>query len=337
MVGVNRIAPNVRNGHVTLLSQIAESARHPTLRDPLQAALQRPETAVLAVITDVFGASYRLPGTMMTLFADGDFAGGLTNGCIEGDLAHHAAECLRGGNVARLRYGAGSPFFDIRLPCGGALEVALYPRPNARALAETLSLRSARKASALCFGADGGLASVAARPTGWAGTDFAVAVQPEIRVEVFGEGPEAAIFSHLLQSAGYLHCLTTPSEPTRDMAALGGCNVRLDLRDDALDPQAIDARTAVVAFFHDHGREISILQAALSSPAFYIGAQGSRQVAARRCDQLADLGVAPAALQRLHGPIGLIPSARDARTLAVSVLAEIIATAEQRAGISRPA
>ena len=88
MVGVNRIAPNVRNGHVTLLSHIAESARHPTLRDPLQAALQRPETAVLAVITDVFGASYRLPGTMMTLFADGDFAGGLTNGCIEGDLAH---------------------------------------------------------------------------------------------------------------------------------------------------------------------------------------------------------------------------------------------------------
>jgi xanthine dehydrogenase accessory factor len=44
------------------------------------------------------------------------------------------------------------------------------------------------------------------------------------------------------------------------------------------------------------------------------------------------MGVPAEQLARLRGPIGLIPSARDPGTLAVSVLAEIIATAMEADG-----
>ena len=70
-------------------AQLAVQDEHPSMADPLAAALRRPSDAVLAVITSVIGASYRSPGAMMCLFGDGTSAGGLTNGCIEGDLAQH--------------------------------------------------------------------------------------------------------------------------------------------------------------------------------------------------------------------------------------------------------
>ena len=46
-----------------------------------------------------------------------------------------------------------------------------------------------------------------------------------------------------------------------------------------------------------------------------------------RLKALASLGITATACERLHGPVGLIPSARDPSTLAVSVLAEVLAKA----------
>jgi xanthine dehydrogenase accessory factor len=313
---------------MTFTDHLADVAEHPAMRDPLVAAMAQPDQAVLAIITDVIGAAYRKPGTMMALFADGSFAGALTNGCIEGDLAVHAADCLRTGKFTHLRYGAGSPFFDIRLPCGGALEIALYPRPELNVLTTVAARRSAREMVALRFHPDGQIRLQASQPTGWDGTDYVVDLPPAVAFAIFGEGPEAAVFTRLLQSAGFRHHLTTPSRQTFEMVSDFGCNAVLDNRMAIADLTTIDSRTAVVTFFHDHGRELPILRAALQSPAFYIGAQGSQRVAARRQTQLAELGVPHSELARLHGPIGLIPSARDARTLAISVLAEITALAE---------
>lgn len=304
---------------------------HPALADPLAAALSRPEDAVLAVITAVHGASYRSIGTMMCLFAEGGQAGSLTNGCIEGDLALHAARARAERKPIHLRYGAGSPFFDIRLPCGGAIEVALYPAPGARALADLACLARGRAEVALVFGPDGALSLRPAQPTGWHGESFVVDLPPGLRFLIFGEGAEAAVFARLVHSAGYDHLLLTLSAETMDMAQAMGCAVAAaDGRGLAL-LSAADPRCAVVTFFHDHEAELPILAAALDGPSFYIGAQGSRRVAARRLERLAELGVGAATLARLRGPIGLVPSARDARTLAVSVLAEVVAVAAGRA------
>ena len=108
-----------------------------------------------------------------------------------------------------------------------------------------------------------------------------------------------------------------------------GCQATLMTSDNgALLLQGVDARTAVVTFFHDHHRELPILYAALNSPAFYVAAQGSRRVAANRKESLRGKGTGETALGRLYGPIGLIPTSRDSRTLAISVLAEILAADE---------
>lgn len=298
---------------------------HPSMTNPLAAALHHPKDAVLAMITGVIGASYRSPGAMMCLGADGTMAGSLTNGCIEGDLALQAAQTLTTRTPARLRYGAGSPFFDIRLPCGGGLDVLLVPQPDPQVLADLACLTQCRTPFALAVAPDGGLSLRPSQPTGWDGDQFIINQQPELRILIFGEGPEASVFTRLVHSAGYAHHLTTTSETTaRFLQDLGG-SASVQVGASGGLSFAIDPWTAVVTFFHDHDKELAVLQYALNSPAFYIGAQGSLRVAETRRHKLAALGVSAEALGRLHAPIGLIRSARDPQTLAVSVLAEIIA------------
>ena len=304
---------------------------HPSMVDPLAAALCRPNDAVLAVITSVIGASYRSPGAMMCLFSDGTSAGGLTNGCIEGDLAQHARTAVATGKVISLRYGTGSPFFDIRLPCGGGLDVALYPLPDPQILADIAQKKARRVGFALRLSADGGLSVQDVHPTGWDGGDFIINQVPALHFLIFGEGPEATVFTRLVNTAGYAHHLATPSEATLAATLRNGCQATLMTSDSVASlPHVSDTRTAVVTFFHDHHRELPILHAALNSPAFYVGAQGSRRVAANRIEALRSMGADDTAVARLRGPIGLIPSSRDPRTLAISVLAEILGVAEAK-------
>ena len=80
--------------------------------------------------------------------------------------------------------------------------------------------------------------------------------------------------------------------------------------------------------FHDHDWEVALLAQALSSEAFYIGAMGSERTHNLRCKALREAGVSEEVIDRVQGPIGLIPSMRDANLLALSTLAEIVKTAQ---------
>ncbi|MBP6769880.1 MAG: XdhC family protein, partial [Reyranella sp.] len=225
-------------------------------------------------------------------------------------------------------YGRGSPFIDIRLPCGGGLDILLLPRPDRTVLRELAERRRRRIPCTLRIArADGALSLHDDGETGDDGAIFQVRFLPEIRFLVFGKGPEAGTFAALVQSAGYPNILLSPDAETLDHGAAMGCTIRHLTRQAFPEDLAVDARTAVVLFFHDHDWEPPVLAGVLDSPAFYIGAQGSRMARDARNLELEALGIDHAALGRLRGPIGLLPSARDARTLAISVLAEVLSVA----------
>lgn len=238
---------------------------------------------VLAMLTAIDGRFYRPVGAMMALLPDGQQIGQLSGGCIEADLATHAAH-MDADRCKTLRYGQGAPFIDIRLPCGSAIEVTLR-QVNGSDLTDVRADLAAR---------DNAVLDLPGLP--------AVCIAPPLRLALFGTGAEADQMALLAQAAGV------------DV-----------VRPAARDATEFDAHTAVALFFHDHHREIAILRRALASPAFWIGAQGSAQAQKNRIAALQDHGVAPDQIARVHGPIGLIPKARDPRTLAISVLADIMA------------
>lgn len=296
--------------------------------DPVDAILARGGEAVLAVITGTEGPSYRPVGAMMAVFADRQRTGTLSSGCIEADIALHALEALDSGRPLAVRYGRGSPFIDIRLPCGGGLDILLLPRPDCEVLGRLAERRRERIPCTLRIArGDGALSLHEEGETGGDAAAFRVRFIPEIRFLVFGKGPEAGTFAALVQSAGYPNVLLSPDAETLDHAAAMGCATRHLTAQAFPADLAVDSRTAVVLFFHDHDWEPPILAGVLGSAAFYIGSQGSRMARDTRNLELEALGIDPAALARLRGPIGLLPSARDARTLAISVLAEVLAVA----------
>jgi xanthine dehydrogenase accessory factor len=102
--------------------------------------------------------------------------------------------------------------------------------------------------------------------------------------------------------------------------------------DTALERLAPDSGTAIAALTHDPKLDDPALDCALRSPAFYIGALGSRKTHAARLERLRALGHGPGDLARIHGPIGLDIAAVTPAEIALSVIAEIVAV--RRGGLA---
>jgi xanthine dehydrogenase accessory factor len=95
---------------------------------------------------------------------------------------------------------------------------------------------------------------------------------------------------------------------------------------EALARIGLDAYTAFVALTHDPKIDDPGLTAALASDCFYVGALGSRKTHGRRLERLAEAGFDAEATARIHAPIGLDIGAVSPAEIALSILAEIVAT-----------
>jgi len=99
--------------------------------------------------------------------------------------------------------------------------------------------------------------------------------------------------------------------------------------DEALADLPLDRRPAVVTLTHDPKLDDPALVAALGAPCFFIGALGSRKTHAARCARLKAQGFSDAQIARIRGPVGLAIGAISPAEIAVSIMAELIATLRQ--------
>ena len=90
-------------------------------------AQARGAETVLVTVGAVEGSSMRNPGTIMGVAEDGSYAGSLSGGCIESAVVAEALDALKSGEPRVMRFGAGSPYLDIKLPCGGGIDLAFHP------------------------------------------------------------------------------------------------------------------------------------------------------------------------------------------------------------------
>jgi len=101
---------------------------------------------------------------------------------------------------------------------------------------------------------------------------------------------------------------------------------------EAIDERELSQRDAVIVFSHDPKFDEPAILAALRSDAGYIGALGSRRTATDRNARLLAAGADEAALARLHSPCGLDIGAATPEEVAISIMAEVIATRSGRSG-----
>lgn len=273
-----------------------------------------------ALITSlaIEGGAAREVGSLAMVDATGEMTGYLSNGCIDHDIRHHAATALRTKTKKLIRYGDGSRYVDLKLPCGGALTVLIDPAPDIVALQKAATDFAARRTVSLTFIEPAGGEAPARR---------SFTYRPTARLVLAGRG---AIFRRMTQlghATGYEVYALSPElddlAAVRPFLSANPSHLTSPQADIALD--MLDAHTAFLTLFHDHDWEPALLKIALGSSSRFIGSLGSRRTHEMRKQALRQMHVPPDAIARLRGPIGLVPSLRDAPSIAVSALAEVVA------------
>lgn len=289
-------------------------------------AASRGQRTVLVTVGAVEGSSMRNPGTIMGVAEDGSFAGSLSGGCIENAVVAEALEVLKDGGAKVVRFGAGSPYLDIKLPCGGGLDLHFQPLEDGALAHACLNSIAARQPFSIIAG-DGAANHVGEwRPAAFDPVTGSSSFGhwPEPLLQIIGHGAGVKALAMLGRTLGCSTRILTAD--TRIKSSLAAAEIEASLleRTSQTDLLASDPWTATIFLFHDHDWEIELMERALEMPHFYIGAMGGRRAHAFRCEALGVRGVSEEALATIHAPIGLFHSSRDPHTLALSTLGEVI-------------
>ncbi|MGA0605672.1 XdhC family protein [Phenylobacterium sp. VNQ135] len=292
------------------------------MRPALQAVRAAGEACVLATLTAVEGGGPRPAGTQMVFAAD-LVSGYFSGGCVEGDVAGHAAACLADGEPRTLVYGEGSPWPDIRLLCGARIEIFLERiAADDNAVAEMLAAWAERRPVA--YVSDGYARVCAAEVSPWMEAVVERAYDPTPRLVVVGGDPTALAIAELGVRSGFETTLVRPKGPAAPPPIVGVA-YRREAPAEALAAVGLDPWTHVAVATHDLETDREALRAALPSTAAYVGLLGARRRLAGRLEELRAQGMAEAAIARLHAPIGLDIGGKAPFEVAVSVIGEITA------------
>ena len=251
----------------------------------------------LCTVTYIDGSFSRRLGAQLAVHDDGRVTGSLADGCLENQLA---TEIAQGGERREMRFGAGSPMIDFRLPCGSGLDILVDPDPDREACRAALERLNAREPATLALPAESSLQKRHYVPT--------------LRLLLFGEGPELDAMAGLGRASGLEVETFGKSGRGEGGLSLGRAPAGI----------AVDRWTAIILLFHDHEWEQAILTWALDTPAFFIGAQGGGPAREERAERLLAAGVAESELARINSPIGVVRHSREPVALALSVLASVV-------------
>ncbi len=155
------------------------------------------------------------------------------------------------------------------------------------------------------------------------GPVFLHVFNPPLRMIVVGAVHIAQPLARMAALAGYDVTVVDPRAAFATDERFPGVALLTDWPDDALETLAPDSRTAVVTLTHDPKLDDPALEAALRSPAFYVGSLGSTRTHAARLKRLAEAGFGEADLDRINGPVGLAIGARSPAEIAVAILAQV--------------
>lgn len=294
--------------------------------------MNRGHRVVLGTVVRTWGSSPRPPGSLMIIRDDGQVAGSVSGGCIEDDLI---GRVRRGELAPRLpqatTYGVSAEEAQrFGLPCGGTVQIVLEPLGAQSLLRELLAAieqhRVVRRRLELATGL------VTLQP---ATKDDAVSFDdrfletvhgPRLRLLIIGAGQLSRYLAGMAVMLDYRVTVCDPRDEYHEgWEQMEGVTLSRTMPDDLVLQMNLDANSAVVAVTHDPKLDDLALMEALKTPAFYVGALGSRRNNEARRRRLLGFDVSEAEVARLRGPVGLNLGGKTPPEIAMSVVAEMTA------------
>jgi len=291
---------------------------------------------MLATVVKTWGSSPRPVGSMMVLREDGRCIGSVSGGCIEDDLIHRYTRAYGDGSIPQsapelVRYGVtADEAHRFGLPCGGTLELLLEFEPDGAALdALVRRLEAGHLVQRTVDCASGAVTlgdASAPEALHFDGVTLSSTLGPQYRLLLIGAGSLAEYVATMALFNDFSVTVCDPRIEHLGTWSVDGVAFTTEMPDDAVRALAPDSRTCIVALSHDPKLDDMALLEALHSPAFYVGAIGSRRNAASRRERFMEhFDETEASLQRLHSPVGLHIGSKTPAEIAVSVMAHILA------------
>ena len=304
--------------------------------------------AWLVTVIETWGSAPRPPGALLALRADGQVVGSVSGGCVEDDLIERVRQGERVGKPSLVSYGVTrDEAARFGLPCGGNLRLLQEPIDSTGWIDELLERTARHELVARRLDVDSGAVTLEAAQRGQAfefdGHALRSLFGPRWRLLIVGAGQLSRAVAQIALMLDFEVVCCDPREEYRLGWDIAGTTFSRAMPDDLAQQLQLDPHSAVVALTHDPKLDDLALLEALKSPAFYVGALGSRRNTAKRKERLALFDLSAEEIDRLHGPVGLDLGSRTPAEIAVSIVAEIVAVrngvglTQTKAGSSLPA
>ncbi len=299
----------------------------------------------VATVVETWGSAPRAVGSQLVIDADGAMEGSVSGGCVEGAVIVEALEALEDGKPRLLDYGVSDDeAFAVGLACGGRIRVLVEPVGSTMPVEVLEDLVAARaRAEPVAYVTDlqdGGsrLVARAAYPDRFrldrSGVEpdertFVAVHNPPLRMIVVGAVHIAQALVPMARACGFAPVLIDPRAAFGSADRFPGETILDDWPDEAMAALKPDTRTAVVTLTHDPKLDDPAIMAALRSDIFYLGCLGSTRTHAKRVARLQEAGFSEEEIGRIHAPVGLDIGGRQPAEIAVSIMAQVIASLRQ--------
>ncbi len=303
----------------------------------------------LGTVIRTWGSAPRPAGSQIAVRDDGAFLGSVSGGCVEGAVIEAALGAIIDAKSRELEFGVTRrrglerriglrrPHPDFRR-AGRRMKRAILDgltQDPTKAWVRALERTGAQEILIDPFQDDSplGLAAQAAARTDTSGeveidgrTWFLEVHNPPLELVLVGAVHIAQPLAAMARLAGYAVRVVDPRDAFATEARFPGVTLHREWPDAFLAKHPLSHRSALVALAHDPKIDDPALEAALASPAFYVGALGSKKTHAGRLERLSGRGFGPEDLARIHGPVGLAIGARSPAEIALSILAQMTQT-----------
>jgi xanthine dehydrogenase accessory factor len=287
--------------------------------------------AVMATVVRTWGSAPRPIGALTAIRDDGMVVGSVSGGCIEDDMI----ALVRSGELVKdkpvtTKYGiTAEEAKRFGLPCGGTLELVVEPLTAQSGLDELLARVERHELAMRTLDMESGRVTIDSAKwpdlLAFDGKTLVTVHGPRWRLLIIGAGQLSKYLAQMAQALDYQVAVCDPREEYADTWDVAGAELKRGMPDDVVTEMNLDGHSAVVTLTHDPKLDDMALLEALKSPAFYVGAIGSRKNNDARRKRLAEFDLSQEEIGRLHGPVGLKIGSKTPPEIAIAILAEMTA------------
>ena len=304
--------------------------------------LKQAQPIWLCTVLRTYGSAPRSAGSLLVATADGKYSGSLSGGCIEEDFLQQIAAQKFIQSSQSIRYGHGESEYrpNVALPCGGSIDLLVeYIQPS---LDNIVMLEAMNKAL------QGQLILQKLVTLG----EHAKLAQCEHPLSNIIEWHDHHIIINLQSCTTiFIACISVVALYCIEFASALGFNIIVcedreeELRQitesplldkvqliqsfpsSYLEQHGCTTQTAILSLTHDPRIDDLTMISALETPAFYIGAMGSKSNSENRLARLRECtDFSDEVLSRIHAPIGLALGSKTPAEIALAIMADIVKT-----------